>query len=54
MNKVKSFPAPKAPFPLILLSNLSNIDEVALVANLGQTSLAKGTVMSNNTFLYLN
>ena len=28
-----------APSPLIFLSSLSNIDEVALVTNLGQTSL---------------
>ena len=37
------FPALTAPFALTFLSNLSNTEEVALVANLGKTSLAKGT-----------
>ena len=37
------FPALTAPRPLIFLSNVSNIDENALVTNLGKMSLAKGT-----------
>ena len=38
MNSVNPFSAFTAPFPLTLtfLSNLSKIDEVALVANLGK------------------
>ena len=40
-----------APCPLIFLSNLFHIDEVALVANLGKTSLAKGTTRSISPFL---
>ena len=40
INEVIPFPANTAP--------LSKIDEVALVANLGKTSLAKGTVKCNN------
>ena len=39
------------PCPLIFISNLSNIDEVALVANLGKTYLAKGTERPNNALL---
>ena len=35
------FPALTVPSPLIFLSNLSNTKEVALVANLGKTFLAK-------------
>ena len=38
-------------FRLIFLSSLTIADEVALVANLGKTSLVKGTPKSNNTFL---
>ena len=38
------------PRPLFFLSDLSSTYEVALVANLGGTSLAKGTTMSNNAF----
>ena len=51
MNKVRPFPALIAPCRLIFLSNLSNTDKVALVANSGKTSLVKGTTSSNNTFL---
>ena len=40
MNKVNPFAALTTSFPLIFLSNLSNTDEVALVTNLGKTSLA--------------
>ena len=43
MNQVNPFPPLTAPFPLIFLSNLSKINEIALVSNLGKTSLAKGT-----------
>ena len=52
MNKVNLFPAPTAPCPLILLSYISNINEIILVAIfLNKKSLAKGTARSNNTFL---
>ena len=51
MNKVNPFLALTALCPLIFLSNLSNTDEVALFANLGKTSLSKGAVRSNNTFV---
>ena len=44
------FPALTAPFALTFLSNLSNTEEVALVANLGKTSLAKGTARSSYVF----
>ena len=44
------FPAITAPGPLIFPSNLSNTDEVALSANLGKTSLAKGAARSNIAF----
>ena len=53
MNNVNPFPALTAPFPLIFLSNLSNTDEVALVANLGKTSLAKGKTLFNQTTYYI-
>ena len=43
MNKMNHFPAVTAPASLVFLSNLSKIDEVALVANLGKTSLAEET-----------
>ena len=43
MNKKNPFPTLIAVFPLIFLSNLSKIDEVALAANLGKSSLTKGT-----------
>ena len=45
MNKVNPFFA----LTLIFLSNLSNIDEVALVANFSKTFLAKEIARSNNT-----
>ena len=52
MNKVNLFPAPTTPCPLILLSYVSNTDEIILVAIfLNKKSLAKGTARSNNTFL---
>ena len=38
------------PCPLIFISNLSNIVKVALVANLGEISLAKGTARSISAF----
>ena len=41
MNKLNLFPVLMAPLRLIFLSNLSNIDEVALVANLGKAPLAR-------------
>ena len=41
MNKVNSIPALTAPLWLIFLSSLSIGDEVALVANLDKTSLAR-------------
>ena len=53
MNNVNPFPALTAPFPLIFLSSLSNTDEVALVANLGKTSLAKGKTLFNQTTYYI-
>ena len=40
-----------APCPGFFFSNISNREEVVLVANLGKTSLAKATARSNNTFL---
>ena len=43
-------PSHTGPCPVIFLPNLSNTEEVALVANLGNTSLAKETGRSNNTF----
>ena len=43
-------PALTVRCPVFFFSNLSNTEEVALVANLGKTSLAKGTARSNNTF----
>ena len=41
MNKVNPSPGLTTRFPVIFLSNLSNTEEVALVANLAKTSLAK-------------
>ena len=35
MNKVNTFPALTAPFLFISISNVSKIDEIALVTNLG-------------------
>lgn len=51
MIKVNPFPALATPLPLISFSNLYNTDEVALVTNLGKTSLAKRATQSNNIFL---
>ena len=45
-----TFPALTAPCPLIFLSNLSNIDEGALFANLGKMSLIKGIARSISAF----
>ena len=45
MNKVKSFPAPTIHFPLIFLSSLSIAGKVALVINLGKTSLQRGLII---------
>ena len=42
MNKVNSFPALTAPFPLIFLSNLFIAFEVRLLTSPGKLSLAKG------------
>ena len=42
MNRLNPLPALTAPRPLIFPSALSNIDEVAIVANFWKTSLAKG------------
>ena len=53
MNKMNPLSAFTSPFPQIFLSSLSIADEVALVANLDKTSLAKGTARSNNTFFTL-
>ena len=50
MNKVNPFPALPAPFLRIFLSNLSKINEVTLVTNLGKTSLAKGTARFKSAF----
>ena len=47
MKKVKTIPALTAPYPLIFLSHLSN---TALVANLGKTSLTKGTARSARSY----
>ena len=51
MNKVNPFLSLIAPFLLIFLSNVSIVDEVALDANLDQTSLVKGTARSHSAFL---
>lgn len=51
MIKVNPFPALATPLPLISFSNLYNTDEVALVTNLGKTSLSKRATKSNNIFL---
>ena len=47
MIKVIPFPTLRATCLLIFLSNLTNTDEVALVANLGKRSLVQGTARSN-------
>ena len=51
MNKVNPYPAFTVPFPLIFNSNLSNTDEVVLVACLGKENLVKKTAKSNNALL---
>ena len=48
MNKTNLFPA---LCPFIFLLNLSNTEEVALIAYLSKIYLAKGTVRSINIFL---
>ena len=45
------FAALMTPCPLIFLSKLSIADEVALGANCGKISLAKGTQNFNGAFL---
>ena len=50
MNKATHFPALTVPSPLIILSNLCNTDQAALVANLDKTCLAKRTARSNDDF----
>ena len=50
MNKVNPFPALTASTPLIFLSTLSYTVEVALVASLSKTSLAKETAKSASVF----
>ena len=42
LNKVNTFPALTAPFPLIFLSHLFTAFEATLLTNLGKLSLAKG------------
>ena len=51
VNIVDPFPALTAPFPLIYLSYISNIDKIAFVANVGKKCLPKRITRSNNTFL---
>ena len=50
INKVNRFSAVTASRPLTFLSNLSNIDKVALVTNLGKTSLVKRVARSISAF----
>ena len=50
MKKLNHFSALATTFPLIFLSNLFNTVDVALVASLCKTFLAKGKARSNNTF----
>ena len=54
MKKLNHFSALATTFPLIFLSNLFNTVDVALVASLCKTFLAKGKARSNNTFFCLN
>ena len=51
MNKMNPFTALTDIRPLIFLSNLSNIDELALVVNIGKISLAKRTARFIRTSL---
>ena len=51
MNIVNISPSLTAPFPLLFLFNLPNTDPLALVTNLGRTSLSKGTARPNDTSL---
>ena len=53
MYKVNPFPVLAAPCQLIFHSNLFNTDEVALVTNLGKTSLAKGTTKKSKNAVLL-
>ena len=41
---------PIVPYPQLFLLNLYNIEEVALIANLGKTSLTKGIARSIDDF----
>ena len=50
MNKVNLFPALMARCSFVVLSKLCNIDEVALVANLGKTYSTKQTARSTSVF----
>ena len=52
MNKLNPFLALTVSLPLIFLSNLSDTEAVALVANLCKTSLIKATAISISA-LYL-
>ena len=52
MNKVNTFPALKAPFPLIFLSNLFIAFEAKLVTNPGKLSLAEGKARSVSDFFF--
>ena len=51
MNEVNPFPALTAPHSLDFLSNLADTDQVALVVNFGNISLAKGTARPFCAFL---
>ena len=50
INKVNLFPALKAPFPLISLSNLFTALEAKLLTNSGKWSPAEGIARSVITF----
>ena len=51
MNKVNSFPALTALFPLVLRLNLFTAFEATLLTNLGNLSLAKRIARSVTTIL---
>ena len=50
INKLNPFPALRAPFPLIFLSNLTIAFEVQLLTNPGKLSLAKGIAIIVSAF----
>ena len=50
IRKLNPIPALRVSCPLYFLSNLSNIGEIALVVDLGNTSLAKETTNSISAF----